>query len=145
VTSRIAAQFLLDRSEDGTCYCYWSGCVSNIIHRPMSFNNILGVVGLSTAIRIQELGHKVTILAEHLPGDKKTIEYTSPWAVSCFSARLDKNEMLSIFRVLIMLVWLGTIKGSRVSFLSDAYSFRTYLFRNGPRDFQSNVENVRGE
>ncbi|QRW10502.1 FAD-dependent oxidoreductase [Ceratobasidium sp. AG-Ba] len=39
-----------------------------------------GVVGLSTAIRIQELGHKVTILAEHLPGDKKTIEYTSPWA-----------------------------------------------------------------
>lgn len=41
-----------------------------------------GVVGLSTALRIQELGHKVTILAEHLPGDKKNIEYTSPWAVS---------------------------------------------------------------
>ncbi|KAG9102941.1 hypothetical protein FRC07_010123, partial [Ceratobasidium sp. 392] len=39
-----------------------------------------GVVGLSTALRIQELGHKVTILAEHLPVDKKTIEYTSPWA-----------------------------------------------------------------
>ncbi|KAG8787505.1 D-amino acid oxidase [Ceratobasidium sp. 428] len=41
-----------------------------------------GVIGLSTALRIQELGHKVTILAENLPGDKKTIEYTSPWAVS---------------------------------------------------------------
>ncbi|KAF8600607.1 D-amino-acid oxidase, partial [Ceratobasidium sp. AG-I] len=39
-----------------------------------------GVVGLSTAIRAQELGHKVTILAEYIPGDKKTIEYTSPWA-----------------------------------------------------------------
>ncbi|KAG8698172.1 hypothetical protein FRC08_006090 [Ceratobasidium sp. 394] len=39
-----------------------------------------GVVGLSTALRIQELGHKVTILAESLPGDKKSIEYTSPWA-----------------------------------------------------------------
>jgi hypothetical protein len=43
--------------------------------------SITGVVGLSTAIRIQEIGHKVTILAEHLPGDKKTIEYASPWAV----------------------------------------------------------------
>ncbi|KAG8795295.1 hypothetical protein FRC12_016309 [Ceratobasidium sp. 428] len=41
-----------------------------------------GVVGLSTALRIQELGYKVTILAENLPGDKKTIEYTSPWAAA---------------------------------------------------------------
>ncbi|CAE6463510.1 unnamed protein product [Rhizoctonia solani] len=39
-----------------------------------------GVVGLSTAIRIQELGHTVTIIAECLPGDKKSIDFTSPWA-----------------------------------------------------------------
>ncbi|KAF8670703.1 FAD dependent oxidoreductase [Rhizoctonia solani] len=39
-----------------------------------------GVVGLSTAIRIQELGHTVTIVAECLPGDKKSIDFTSPWA-----------------------------------------------------------------
>ncbi|CAE6332378.1 unnamed protein product [Rhizoctonia solani] len=39
-----------------------------------------GVVGLSTAIRIQELGHTVTIIAEHLPGDQKSIGFTSPWA-----------------------------------------------------------------
>ncbi|QRW10503.1 FAD-dependent oxidoreductase [Ceratobasidium sp. AG-Ba] len=39
-----------------------------------------GVVGLSTALRLQESGYAVTIIAEHFPGDKKTIEYTSPWA-----------------------------------------------------------------
>ncbi|KAH7332845.1 D-aspartate oxidase [Rhizoctonia solani] len=39
-----------------------------------------GVIGLSTAIRIQELGHTVTIIAECLPGDKKSIDFTSPWA-----------------------------------------------------------------
>ncbi|KAG8795293.1 hypothetical protein FRC12_016307 [Ceratobasidium sp. 428] len=41
-----------------------------------------GVIGLTTAIRVLELGYKVTILAEHLPGDKKSIEYASPWATA---------------------------------------------------------------
>jgi D-aspartate oxidase len=41
-----------------------------------------GVVGLTTAIRIQERGgFQVTIVAETLPGDPKTIHYTSIWAV----------------------------------------------------------------
>ncbi|KAI5117888.1 hypothetical protein M0805_002279 [Coniferiporia weirii] len=39
-----------------------------------------GVVGLSTALKIQEKGYSVTIVAEHFPGDPKTIRYTSPWA-----------------------------------------------------------------
>jgi len=39
-----------------------------------------GVIGLSTAIKIQELGYRVTILAEYIPGDPKSIRYTSCWA-----------------------------------------------------------------
>ena len=42
----------------------------------------VGVVGLSTAIRIQEHGgYHVTVVAETMPGDPKSIRYTSPWAV----------------------------------------------------------------
>ncbi|KAJ7484624.1 D-amino-acid oxidase [Mycena latifolia] len=40
-----------------------------------------GVVGLTTAVRIQEKGgYQVTIVAEVLPSDPKTIKYTSHWA-----------------------------------------------------------------
>ncbi|KAK4058755.1 carboxypeptidase Y-deficient [Microbotryomycetes sp. JL221] len=39
-----------------------------------------GVVGLSTALQLQNRGYEVTIIAEHMPGDPKTIKYTSPWA-----------------------------------------------------------------
>ncbi|KAI6040638.1 hypothetical protein EDC04DRAFT_2602408 [Pisolithus marmoratus] len=40
-----------------------------------------GVVGLSTAITIQEKGgYRVTIVAETFPTDPKTIRYTSHWA-----------------------------------------------------------------
>lgn len=45
------------------------------------FTCILGVVGLSTAIELQDRGFEVTVIAECLPGDKKSIRYTSPWAV----------------------------------------------------------------
>ncbi|KAF2232640.1 nucleotide-binding domain-containing protein [Viridothelium virens] len=38
-----------------------------------------GVVGLQTAVFLLEAGCKVTLIAEHLPGDQ-SIEYTSPWA-----------------------------------------------------------------
>lgn len=42
-----------------------------------------GVVGLSTAIRVQETGkYNVTIVAETFPTDPPTIRYTSHWAVS---------------------------------------------------------------
>jgi len=56
-----------------------------------------GVVGLSTAIKIQEHGgYHVTIIGETLPGDPKTIRYTSPWAgahhVSMGDPALDKFE-----------------------------------------------------
>lgn len=40
-----------------------------------------GVIGLSTAIKIQEHGgYHVTVIAEAIPGDTKSIHYTSPWA-----------------------------------------------------------------
>ncbi|TFY68497.1 hypothetical protein EVJ58_g967 [Rhodofomes roseus] len=39
-----------------------------------------GVVGLSTAIRLLEKGHDVSIIAESLPTDPRSIKYTSPWA-----------------------------------------------------------------
>lgn len=43
-----------------------------------------GVIGLTTAVRIQETGrYDVNIVAEHFHSDtKKTVEYTSYWAVS---------------------------------------------------------------
>ena len=42
-----------------------------------------GVVGLTTAIRIQETGgYDVNVVGEVLPSDPKTIKYTSHWAVS---------------------------------------------------------------
>ena len=41
------------------------------------------MVGLSTAIRIQEKsGYRVTIVAQTFPTDPRTIHYTSHWAVS---------------------------------------------------------------
>ncbi|BGP46120.1 hypothetical protein JCM10450v2_001960 [Rhodotorula kratochvilovae] len=39
-----------------------------------------GVVGLSTAIRLLEAGYTVDVVARDLPGDDKTIAFTSPWA-----------------------------------------------------------------
>ena len=40
-------------------------------------------IGLTTALKIQERdGYQVTIVAESLPGDVKSIKYTSHWAVS---------------------------------------------------------------
>lgn len=43
---------------------------------------VQGVIGLTTAVKIQEKGgYHVTIIAEVLPTDPKTIKYTSHWAV----------------------------------------------------------------
>lgn len=41
----------------------------------------LGVIGLTTALKLQERGHKVTIIADCRPGDENSAKYTSPWAV----------------------------------------------------------------
>ncbi|KAK2734847.1 hypothetical protein FQN55_002492 [Onygenales sp. PD_40] len=38
-----------------------------------------GVIGLQTALFLLEAGYKVTIIAEHFPGDLDAL-YTSPWA-----------------------------------------------------------------
>jgi len=46
------------------------------------FWRLPGVIGLSTAIKLQEAGYKVDICARDLPGDRKTINAASAWAVS---------------------------------------------------------------
>ncbi|KAJ6499534.1 D-amino-acid oxidase [Mycena vitilis] len=57
-----------------------------------------GVVGLTTAVRIQERGgYQVTIVAEVLPSDPKSIKYTSHWAgahhVSLAGADVRQQKM----------------------------------------------------
>jgi hypothetical protein len=42
----------------------------------------LGVIGLTTALKLQEEGYQVTIIAEIFPTDPKSPKYTSQWAVS---------------------------------------------------------------
>lgn len=46
------------------------------------------MIGLTTALKIQEQGvYQVTIIADVLPGDAKTIKYTSHWAVSVLETK----------------------------------------------------------
>lgn len=53
-----------------------------------------GVVGLTTALRIQESGkYAVTIIAEVLPSDPKTIKYTSHWAGAHHVSHADRDPM----------------------------------------------------
>jgi len=67
----------------------------------------LGVIGLTTALRIQEkCGYTVSIVAEIFPTDPKSIKYTSHWAVrTCFafSFHEDYTDLcFVIFRARIM-------------------------------------------
>jgi hypothetical protein len=57
-------------------------CYEYITNTDSYVNGLPGVIGLTTALKIQEQGrYKVTIVAETLPSDPKTIRYTSHWAV----------------------------------------------------------------
>ncbi|KAJ7593506.1 FAD dependent oxidoreductase [Mycena floridula] len=52
-----------------------------------------GVVGLTTALSIQEKGkYAVTIVAEVFPSDPKTIKYTSLWAGAHHVSHADRDE-----------------------------------------------------
>jgi hypothetical protein len=57
----------------------------NFLHIEGSYRHsfiFTGVIGLTTALKIQEQGdYKVTIVAETLPSDPKSVLYTSHWAV----------------------------------------------------------------
>jgi 2-polyprenyl-6-methoxyphenol hydroxylase-like FAD-dependent oxidoreductase len=51
---------------------------------------VLGVIGLTTAIKIQERGgYHVTVVAEVFPSDPKSTRYTSHWAVGSFNQMHD--------------------------------------------------------
>jgi hypothetical protein len=66
-----------------------------------------GVAGLSTALVIARRGCKVTVVAQHVPGDL-SIEYTSPWAVSLIltSANAQGAQWLSNAESLVSLIVL---------------------------------------
>ncbi|KAI9248044.1 hypothetical protein BDA99DRAFT_525614 [Phascolomyces articulosus] len=52
-----------------------------------------GIVGLSTALALQEKGYRVTIVAKWLPGDMH-IEYTSPWAGAHWRTMAPNSDKL---------------------------------------------------
>ncbi|KAF8970430.1 D-amino-acid oxidase [Flammula alnicola] len=68
-----------------------------------------GVIGLTTALRIQEKGpYQVEILAEVLPTDPKTVKYTSQWAGAHYvsgspsgtrQADIDHNTFLEMWEL----------------------------------------------
>jgi hypothetical protein len=57
--------------------------IVNLPYRPC----ISGVIGLTTAVELQERGkgrYRVTIVSDVFPGDPNTgVNYTSQWAVRC--------------------------------------------------------------
>ena len=59
-----------------------------------------GVVGLSTAIEVLDKvrGARVYIVAEVLPGDPKSIKYTSLWAVGIFPRGRVSVDLDEVFR-----------------------------------------------
>jgi hypothetical protein len=64
-----------------------------IMHRV--FNSGLGVIGLTAALKIQDQdGYQVTIIAEALPSDPKSIRYTSPWAGAHHVSSAGHDERL---------------------------------------------------
>jgi glycine/D-amino acid oxidase-like deaminating enzyme len=50
-----------------------------------------GVIGLQTALFLQEAGYSVTLIAKHSPGDH-SIEYTSPWAGADWRTHVDSPD-----------------------------------------------------
>ncbi|RUS16278.1 FAD dependent oxidoreductase [Endogone sp. FLAS-F59071] len=50
-----------------------------------------GVVGLTTALLLQQSRHRVTVISKHLPGDQ-SIEYTSPWAGAHWRTLAPNND-----------------------------------------------------
>ncbi|KAI9062226.1 D-amino-acid oxidase [Trametes sanguinea] len=66
-----------------------------------------GVVGLTTAVKIQEQqGYRVTIIAETFPTDPKTIKYTSLWAgAHHVSHAAEDAKMMAIDRESFEVMW----------------------------------------
>ncbi|GAA5900286.1 FAD-dependent oxidoreductase [Sporobolomyces salmoneus] len=52
-----------------------------------------GVIGLSTAIKLQESGYRVSIVARDLPGDRKGISWASPWAGAHHVSVANGNDL----------------------------------------------------
>ena len=65
---------------DYRSWCRYA-CSTLTIHTLHGFRLSIGVIGLTTALKLQEAGYSVTIIAEIFPTDPKNVKYTSQWAV----------------------------------------------------------------
>ncbi|RKP04717.1 hypothetical protein THASP1DRAFT_33480 [Thamnocephalis sphaerospora] len=52
-----------------------------------------GVVGLTTALQLLRRGHRVSVIAEHLPGEMHP-DYTSPWAGAHWRSMAEPEDTL---------------------------------------------------
>lgn len=80
----------------------------------------IGVVGLTTALKLQQQGtYQVAIVSEVLPSDPKTIRYTSRWAVrsAALSYFVHLTQPFNSARVHTMFIILSTRQISTVSIL----------------------------
>ncbi|KAI6158189.1 hypothetical protein BKA82DRAFT_996629 [Pisolithus tinctorius] len=75
-----------------------------------------GVVGLSTAIRIQEEGgYRATVVAETFPTDPKTIRYASHWAgAHHVSAAFDDKRQREMDKGTFEIMWKDSAHGGPI-------------------------------
>ena len=86
-----------------------------------------GVVGLTTAVKIQEQGgYAVTVVADTFPSDPKTIKYTSLWAVRRRPFVFPALFKCTLARAHTTLVMQMEIQSSRVS-ATELYNLRICL------------------
>ncbi|KAI0724836.1 hypothetical protein C8Q72DRAFT_786608 [Fomitopsis betulina] len=93
------------------------------------FTCIIGVIGLSTAIRLREKGYDVTILAESFPTDPRSIKYTSPWAGAYHTLYLGDDKQLRSMRddTLKVMLELSTAGGSAEGCMRRLQSVEYFL------------------
>lgn len=68
-----------------------------------------GVIGLQTAVSLLDAGYRVTIVAEHYPGDS-SVEYTSMWAGAQWRTHATKEQEESKWDIESYWYWMGVIE-----------------------------------
>jgi len=84
-----------------------------IISGSVSF--LAGVIGLTTALRLQELGsNHVTVIADILPSDPKSIRYTSRWAGAhhVFNPMNSDTKLHQLEKETFQILWALSAPGS---------------------------------
>ncbi|OJT12710.1 D-amino-acid oxidase [Trametes pubescens] len=105
-----------------------------------------GVVGLTTAVKIQERGgYHVTIIAETLPTDPKNIKYTSIWAgAHHVSHACDDARQMAIDRETFDVMWELSAPGGDAEHCFFRIPQTDYLFdgRDECLDWMPNFKKV---